>query len=119
MEWVPSESYRVSVTYSCCPFQYIADTDVGDLLLENQQEYPYNPSEFETEAEPDAEAETGTDPDAGTAEKTVYSDAESVEAVGEETSAATGANSSSAAGSGTTPSSAGGKIRSETSDVQC
>ncbi|EDV34550.2 uncharacterized protein Dana_GF21377, isoform D [Drosophila ananassae] len=87
---------------------YIADTDVGDLLLENQQEYPYNPSEFETEAEPDAEAETGTDPDAGTAEKAAFSDAESVEAVGEETSAGTtGANSSSAAGSGTTPSSAG------------
>jgi len=59
--------------------QYIADTDVGDLLLENQQEYPYDPSEFEAENEPDADAEQDA---AAPADKTVDSDLDSESAAG-------------------------------------
>ncbi|XP_032580087.1 protein transport protein Sec16A isoform X5 [Drosophila sechellia] len=58
---------------------YIADTDVGDLLLENQQEYPYDPSEFEAENEPDADAEQDA---AAPADKTGDSDLDSESAAG-------------------------------------
>ncbi|XP_070074856.1 uncharacterized protein Sec16 isoform X3 [Drosophila takahashii] len=58
---------------------YIADTDVGDLLLENQQEYPYEPSEYEAENEPDVEAEQEA---AAPGEKSVESDLDSESAAG-------------------------------------
>ncbi|KQS30436.1 uncharacterized protein Dere_GG17728, isoform F [Drosophila erecta] len=58
---------------------YIADTDVGDLLLENQQEYPYDPSEFEPENEPNAEAEQDA---AAPADKAGESDLDSESAAG-------------------------------------
>ncbi|EDW81866.2 uncharacterized protein Dwil_GK25487 [Drosophila willistoni] len=39
---------------------YIADTDVGDLLLENQHEYPYSPTEVDNEMETENEVEGDT-----------------------------------------------------------
>ncbi|KAH8420609.1 hypothetical protein KR009_012107 [Drosophila setifemur] len=84
---------------------YIADTDVGDLLLENQQEYPYNPSEFEAEAEPDAEAESEADRDQNVGQEE-NSDGDSAEAAAEEEStvaAAAGAATSSGAPKGDSP----------------
>ncbi|XP_043949653.1 protein transport protein Sec16A isoform X8 [Drosophila biarmipes] len=56
---------------------YIADTDVGDLLLENQQEYPYDPSEYEAENEPEVEAEPEAAP---ASDKAVESDTENASA---------------------------------------
>ncbi|KAH8250511.1 hypothetical protein KR038_008561 [Drosophila bunnanda] len=56
---------------------YIADTDVGDLLLDNQQEYPYDPTEYEAEAEPDADEQQQQQQDGQTqAEKPGLDDSE-------------------------------------------
>jgi len=69
---------------------------VGDLLLENQQEYPYDPSEYEAENEPEVEAEQDV---AAPAEKAVESDSDSqspaAAATPEETPAVGAAASSS------------------------
>ncbi|XP_017065113.1 uncharacterized protein LOC108103890 isoform X2 [Drosophila eugracilis] len=87
---------------------YIADTDVGDLLLENQQEYPYDPTEYEAENEPDVEAEQNA---AVPAEKAGDSDLDSESAAvatPEETPAVGAAPSSSnGADAGTVPTAGG------------
>ncbi|XP_039227447.1 protein transport protein Sec16A isoform X5 [Drosophila yakuba] len=89
---------------------YIADTDVGDLLLENQQEYPYDPSEFEPENEPDVDAEQDV---AAPADKAGDSDLDSESAAGvtpaeplaagAATSSSNGADAANAAQTGQTP----------------
>ncbi|KAH8306495.1 hypothetical protein KR018_000560 [Drosophila ironensis] len=83
---------------------YIADTDVGDLLLENQQEYPYNPNEGDNETEPEAESENAGDQETtGRAEKPLYSDAESVEgAAAEDAAGLVATTATSSVGSGAT-----------------